>query len=151
MYNFISEWQEKLGVKIVCSQVGGGAGLRACHHQAYMHCDAPTCAVSIAHIACSRLEPHQQHERDAHTKTCARSPLHTHVRAGFRSPARPQGRGTATRNHTRLHGHVQEKEPMGTAGPLALARSLLDDGKGSPFFVLNRCTGVGVGARVWGC
>lgn len=26
---------------------------------------------------------------------------------------------------------------MGTAGPLALARSLLDDGSGSPFFVLN--------------
>ncbi|KAF5827635.1 GDP-D-mannose pyrophosphorylase [Dunaliella salina] len=31
----------------------------------------------------------------------------------------------------------QEKEPMGTAGPLALARSLLDDGSGKPFFVLN--------------
>jgi len=32
----------------------------------------------------------------------------------------------------------QEKEPMGTAGPLALARELLDDGSGQPFFVLNR-------------
>lgn len=32
----------------------------------------------------------------------------------------------------------QEQEPMGTAGPLALARSLLDDGSGQPFFVLNR-------------
>eukprot|EP00878_Enallax_costatus_P001450 GHUV01001601.1.p1 GENE.GHUV01001601.1~~GHUV01001601.1.p1 ORF type:complete len:411 (+),score=95.43 GHUV01001601.1:60-1292(+) len=31
----------------------------------------------------------------------------------------------------------QEKEPMGTAGPLALARELLDDGSGAPFFVLN--------------
>lgn len=31
----------------------------------------------------------------------------------------------------------QEKEPMGTAGPLALARRLLDDGEGKPFFVLN--------------
>ncbi|KAJ9510167.1 hypothetical protein QJQ45_015644 [Haematococcus lacustris] len=31
----------------------------------------------------------------------------------------------------------QEKEPMGTAGPLALARHLLDDGTGKPFFVLN--------------
>jgi len=31
----------------------------------------------------------------------------------------------------------QETEPMGTAGPLALARSLLDDGSGDPFFVLN--------------
>lgn len=31
----------------------------------------------------------------------------------------------------------QEKEPMGTAGPLALARELLDDGSGQPFFVLN--------------
>ncbi|GLC44512.1 hypothetical protein PLESTB_000065300 [Pleodorina starrii] len=31
----------------------------------------------------------------------------------------------------------QEKEPMGTAGPLALARETLDDGKGTPFFVLN--------------
>lgn len=27
---------------------------------------------------------------------------------------------------------------MGTAGPLALARETLDDGKGTPFFVLNR-------------
>lgn len=31
----------------------------------------------------------------------------------------------------------QETEPMGTAGPLALARSMLDDGQGTPFFVLN--------------
>lgn len=31
----------------------------------------------------------------------------------------------------------QEDEPMGTAGPLALARKLLDDGHGTPFFVLN--------------
>eukprot|EP00882_Tetradesmus_deserticola_P029358 GHRQ01032879.1.p1 GENE.GHRQ01032879.1~~GHRQ01032879.1.p1 ORF type:complete len:327 (+),score=124.66 GHRQ01032879.1:827-1807(+) len=31
----------------------------------------------------------------------------------------------------------QEKEPMGTAGPLALAKELLDDGSGQPFFVLN--------------
>lgn len=31
----------------------------------------------------------------------------------------------------------QEKEPMGTAGPLALAREILDDGSGDPFFVLN--------------
>lgn len=26
---------------------------------------------------------------------------------------------------------------MGTAGPLALARHILDDGSGQPFFVLN--------------
>ncbi len=32
---------------------------------------------------------------------------------------------------------LQEKEPMGTAGPLALARDILDDGSGDPFFVLN--------------
>ena len=32
---------------------------------------------------------------------------------------------------------LQEKEPMGTAGPLALAREILDDGSGDPFFVLN--------------
>ncbi|KAI8473667.1 MAG: nucleotide-diphospho-sugar transferase [Monoraphidium minutum] len=31
----------------------------------------------------------------------------------------------------------QEMEPMGTAGPLALAREKLDDGSGKPFFVLN--------------
>lgn len=31
----------------------------------------------------------------------------------------------------------KEEEPMGTAGPLALARHILDDGSGSPFFVLN--------------
>jgi mannose-1-phosphate guanylyltransferase len=31
----------------------------------------------------------------------------------------------------------QETEPMGTAGPLALARKTLDDGSGDPFFVLN--------------
>ena len=33
----------------------------------------------------------------------------------------------------------QENEPMGTAGPLGLAREILDDGSGDPFFVLNRC------------
>lgn len=32
----------------------------------------------------------------------------------------------------------QEMEPMGTAGPLALAKDILDDGSGKPFFVLNR-------------
>ncbi|CAD7698612.1 unnamed protein product [Ostreobium quekettii] len=31
----------------------------------------------------------------------------------------------------------QENEPMGTAGPLALARDLLDDGSNEHFFVLN--------------
>jgi len=31
----------------------------------------------------------------------------------------------------------QEEEPMGTAGPLALAKEVLDDGSGEPFFVLN--------------
>ncbi|CAK0785405.1 cytochrome c1 [Coccomyxa viridis] len=31
----------------------------------------------------------------------------------------------------------QEKEPMGTAGPLALANEILNDGSGNPFFVLN--------------
>lgn len=36
-----------------------------------------------------------------------------------------------------LLASAQEKEPMGTAGPLALARELLDDGSGQPFFVLN--------------
>jgi mannose-1-phosphate guanylyltransferase len=30
-----------------------------------------------------------------------------------------------------------EDEPLGTAGPLALAKDLLDDGSGEPFFVLN--------------
>ncbi len=29
---------------------------------------------------------------------------------------------------------------MGTAGPLALARGILDDGTNTPFFVLNRCS-----------
>ncbi len=28
---------------------------------------------------------------------------------------------------------------MGTAGPLALANEILNDGSGTPFFVLNRC------------
>jgi len=31
----------------------------------------------------------------------------------------------------------EEKTPMGTAGPLAIARDLLDDGTGEPFFMLN--------------
>lgn len=31
----------------------------------------------------------------------------------------------------------QETEPLGTAGPLALARDKLVDGSGQPFFVLN--------------
>jgi hypothetical protein len=36
--------------------------------------------------------------------------------------------------------HRQEKEPMGTAGPLALARDLITSNGTSdaPFFVLNR-------------
>ena len=33
---------------------------------------------------------------------------------------------------------LQEKEAMGTAGPLALAQDILDDGTDEPFFVLNR-------------
>lgn len=31
----------------------------------------------------------------------------------------------------------QEKEPMGTAGPLAIARDILDDGTGEPFILMN--------------
>jgi len=31
----------------------------------------------------------------------------------------------------------KEDEPMGTAGPCALARHILDDKSGDPFFVLN--------------
>lgn len=31
----------------------------------------------------------------------------------------------------------QETEPLGTAGPLALAKDKLVDGSGEPFFVLN--------------
>lgn len=31
----------------------------------------------------------------------------------------------------------QEDQPMGTAGPLGLARDILNDGSGDPFFVLN--------------
>ena len=30
-----------------------------------------------------------------------------------------------------------EDEPLGTAGPLSLAKDILDDGSGEPFFVLN--------------
>ena len=41
----------------------------------------------------------------------------------------------------------QEPEPMGTAGPLALAREILDDGSGEPFFVLNRHAR---GCGLWG-
>ena len=37
---------------------------------------------------------------------------------------------------------MQEKEPMGTAGPLRLASDILDDGSKDPFFVLNRYTGI---------
>ena len=37
-----------------------------------------------------------------------------------------------------VHALPQEKEPMGTAGPLALANEILNDGSGNPFFVLNR-------------
>lgn len=33
--------------------------------------------------------------------------------------------------------YSKEDEPLGTAGPLALARKSLDDGKNTPFFVLN--------------
>jgi len=36
---------------------------------------------------------------------------------------------------------------MGTAGPLGLARDILDDGSGDPFFVLNRCSPFFAGAE----
>jgi hypothetical protein len=36
----------------------------------------------------------------------------------------------------------QEPEPMGTAGPLALAREILWNDQNIPFFVLNRWMGV---------
>ena len=45
-----------------------------------------------------------------------------------------------------VHALPQEKEPMGTAGPLALANEILNDGTGEPFFVLNRCW---VGHAAW--
>jgi len=35
--------------------------------------------------------------------------------------------------------YSQETEPLGTAGPLALARELLLNSDGEPFFVLNSC------------
>ena len=38
---------------------------------------------------------------------------------------------------------------MGTAGPLGLAREILDDGSGEPFFVLNRCRLGSGSAVVW--
>ncbi len=40
----------------------------------------------------------------------------------------------------------QEPEPMGTAGPLALARDILYNETNTPFFVLNRWGGAGSGA-----
>ena len=45
----------------------------------------------------------------------------------------------------------QEREPMGTAGPLKLAEEILADGSGDPFFVLNRCfsNGNGKPAAAW--
>lgn len=36
---------------------------------------------------------------------------------------------------------------MGTAGPIGLARALLDDGSGEPFFVLNRCAYIPCSSR----
>lgn len=41
----------------------------------------------------------------------------------------------------------QEPEPMGTAGPLALARDILWNDQNIPFFVLNRW----VGGSFWVC
>ncbi len=45
-------------------------------------------------------------------------------------------------SHDAILHFLQEKEPMGTAGPLALANEILNDGSGDPFFVLNRWAAV---------
>lgn len=105
---FIKEWQDKLGVKIVCSQVRDA-------HQ----------------IGQPTLFPHPL-PPSTDPNPCACGPHR------------------ATPLPVLLLCCAQEKEPMGTAGPLALARDLLDDGSGKPFFVLNRCGGhVCVGAAPW--
>lgn len=70
MYNFISEWQEKLGVKIVCSQVGGG---QVCMLATLAYVRTVNRTQRLA-----TLEPLQQYERDAHTKH-AHAPPCTHM------------------------------------------------------------------------
>ena len=100
MLGFINEWQEKLGVKIVCSQVC----IRAL-------AAAQLTLKSLRNVLAEALILVAFSDKQQTTKSTAVSHM----------PSCPQ-----------------ETEPMGTAGPLALARHLLDDGSGTPFFVLNR-------------
>ena len=90
--DFLKEWEEKLAIKITCSQASGPA---SCSHGG-----APW-------GACTNWL--------TQTECCYRLTLWVY------QPV------------------LQEKEPMGTAGPLALANEILNDGSGDPFFVLNRC------------
>jgi hypothetical protein len=106
---FIKEWQDKLGVKIVCSQV------RAADNR----------LASPASLPCVPALPPMG------PTVCAGPPTPVHVLLPHAS--------SVPMLCCAVLCCGQEKEPMGTAGPLALARDLLDDGSGKPFFVLNRC------------
>jgi hypothetical protein len=129
MYAFIEEYQQKLGVKITISQarprcriargLPGRLGAAA-SSGAYLGsiCESQVAVPSLLLAAAVRL---CLPGGSANSALLSSRPC---MQAGWLSDA------------TALFS-TQESEPMGTAGPLALARDKLMDGSGEPFFVLN--------------
>ena len=108
--DFLKEWEEKLHIKITCSQVFHRCILAT----ARCYSNACMLAVSVGQGLNKNLQPTPQ--------------------------AYPWGleRLPGLHSLSMIAILVQETEPMGTAGPLRLASDILDDGSGDPFFVLNR-------------
>lgn len=128
--DFLKEWEEKLNIKITCSQVWAcwlrlGLGAAGSHR-------AWILSLGVGEAG--------------HDKNTTRAP------GGAGCGGRMDG-GTgdeaAGRGDPVPHPACapQEPEPMGTAGPLALAREILDNDSNTPFFVLNRWVAVGLGGR----
>lgn len=117
--DFLKEWEEKLNIKITCSQVGGRpAGACRLFNAAAAAVVRFTAAVAPLprRLPCMRQQP-----GDAAVASACMP----------RSAAAPPARLLRS-------ARAQEPEPMGTAGPLALARDILWNDSNTPFFVLNR-------------
>ena len=114
--DFLKEWETKLAIKITCSQVNlpPGSALEAFTQQ-----QSALLAPPITVHLDTAISP---------TYDAERTPAWDVLKCMHALPDRL----TVVRVS-------QEKEPMGTAGPLALAHEILNDGSGAPFFVLNRC------------
>lgn len=112
--DFLREWEAKLGIKISCSQVPSHPFVQPLWRALYGPCSSEQLVAIMAASTWSMCVALCIEISNCH--------------------------GCCMYVVTDLARWItQEKEPMGTAGPLALARDILDDGSGNPFFVLNRC------------